>query len=1147
MSRSTTFKAAIVIVLPLLGLAGCTDLKVPEGLTLTCSGDGDCPEGYGCRADVGLCLSGDVLAKTPISVVGDAVVSREVLSYAPGFSTTFITVTFSEAPPGLPWATFDGRHDLPCLEAPAGAPTYECSFDLAQHEGETSGSFDIVVNAIDEALNVASARVWVGLDVKAPELVPGTDVVFYSAHPGSAVLQPAALGWESDLVLQLSISEAPAGTPYAIIDTETLAGRPQLSLDTARSAGTLLVLTLDSTTIQSGAPLDDGLHDVVIEVEDAVGNRGEIRLADAVAADFNAPDAVDTSTADQVRFSRAPWGTSASPNAFFSVVGAAGSAEPGASLHVTTGEAFDSSLLAVGEVGSDGSFDLSLNPVDVPRVWLHAVDAAGNVGAPARVRDIQWTASLGGKVDGTQLGNPHAVYGARRFDPSALFANLAVEAPGGGGLVEGSTSLEVQAGSVFGLTQPRSTGAPELGEHAFAYFPPLGGSVAFGGKPTVTTDAADTYLLQGGIWSEIAAQGGPRGGPALMTYERAPERLLLFDGNGDTWFFHGTSWVPFGGEGPPARTGGALVYDEVGDRTLLFGGAQGVDRLADLWVFEGNAWREIDATGPAARQRAVLGFDRAAGRVILLGGDVEGGALADDAWWLDGETWTQAAGTVAGYGDCRAATHGTTGRVWLTGCRAGGGREETALYWDGSALVAGPVQPHGGGSANGMVWDDAGQRLLIHGGLDADFYVPGTRQSSLVHVLEDGGDAWVELVRDPARMPDMRPNSLFWEPDREEVIFCGGDNGNAPFFELWGFDGQSAAQLEPGFPPVTSGFYDGDGILGAGADRFYRWTEGGGWAQLTDADPTHPSGMSAAYMPASGDVLLFGGSLSAMLQTKTWRLDGAVRTEVVTTETPTARAGGTLVWDEHDGRAVLVGGLSSTYERLLDTWVFENDQWRRIGDLPDLERISAAYDPARGRTVAVGGWNRDSTLLQLLGDEWVEADVEMEPVYGVVPAWDGNNQQLIFHGGTTGALYPTDDSWGWDGGRLTRAGLVFEWQLIAAGAAPDAVVERLEVDAVGGGRGWSKGTSGADAVPVAGLELLGWGSGWVSLATGTQDADAAAAFSHTVDDAATLSRVLRDQTHLALLAPATGPGGDDGSTSRLSAAAFEVTLRYREP
>jgi len=185
---------------------------------------------------------------------------------------------------------------------------------------------------------------------------------------------------------------------------------------------------------------------------------------------------------------------------------------------------------------------------------------------------------------------------------------------------------------------------------SYAYFPPAGQVVLFGGAPKALGESwhNDSWVYQNGQWSAgPAAPAGlrPRGG-AAMAYDPDIGRVVLFGGTDDTWpphltdtwFYDGSSWQ----QGPAApadltaREGAQMVYDPDIHALVMFGGT-GVEPYPETWLFDGSSWRAGPATPSGMSPRIYFGmaYDPVLHRVVVAGGD--GGF---DVWMFDGTAWT---------------------------------------------------------------------------------------------------------------------------------------------------------------------------------------------------------------------------------------------------------------------------------------------------------------------------------------------------------------------------------------------------------------------------------------------------------------------------------------------------------------------------
>lgn len=217
---------------------------------------------------------------------------------------------------------------------------------------------------------------------------------------------------------------------------------------------------------------------------------------------------------------------------------------------------------------------------------------------------------------------------------------------------------------------------------AFAYDPPLGGLVLYGGGNT-TAFLNDTWLLKGAAWSELAAANASPPGRAdpSMTYDPSLGGLLLFGGDNatfaslnDTWLLNGTTWTQLHpATSPAARSGAALAFDPVRGAAVLFGGiASTSDRStvsSDTWEFRTGDWQEISVVGaPPPRADGSFVYDPAAGGDVLYGG-VGATAILGDAWILTASGWSTIISSTTPTPRAYANLYFDTGRntAWIYG------------------------------------------------------------------------------------------------------------------------------------------------------------------------------------------------------------------------------------------------------------------------------------------------------------------------------------------------------------------------------------------------------------------------------------------------------------------------------------------------
>ncbi|MBI1851374.1 MAG: hypothetical protein HYR85_13625 [Planctomycetes bacterium] len=144
--------------------------------------------------------------------------------------------------------------------------------------------------------------------------------------------------------------------------------------------------------------------------------------------------------------------------------------------------------------------------------------------------------------------------------------------------------------------------------------------------------------------------------------------------------------------------------------------------------------------------------------------------------------------------------------------------------------------------------------------------------------------------------------------------------------------------------------------------------------------PSARHGHSLAFDEVRGRVLLFGGVDDAGADLDdTWEWDGTNWQERHPDSSPPGRAGHAMVFDAARGRIVLFGGESRTERQMSDTWEWDGENWieRHPASVPPPRRSHyLAFDSARHRTVLYGGFYRDlrtrSDVWEWDGNDWTE-------------------------------------------------------------------------------------------------------------------------------------------------------------------------------
>ncbi len=153
-----------------------------------------------------------------------------------------------------------------------------------------------------------------------------------------------------------------------------------------------------------------------------------------------------------------------------------------------------------------------------------------------------------------------------------------------------------------------------------------------------------------------------------------------------------------------------------------------------------------------------------------------------------------------------------------------------------------------------------------------------------------------------------------------------------------------------------------------------------------DGGPAARTGAAMAYDPATGDVVMFGGTGSdGQVLAGTWLWDGSGWSEAGPADSPPARYGAEMAWDPQSQRLILLGGTGGSgcsvgsgssgtvvgsggtvstaggCTQLQDAWAWDGNEWSQIslgkgtGRLGDytLAGASMATDPTSGKLILV--------------------------------------------------------------------------------------------------------------------------------------------------------------------------------------------------
>jgi hypothetical protein len=491
--------------------------------------------------------------------------------------------------------------------------------------------------------------------------------------------------------------------------------------------------------------------------------------------------------------------------------------------------------------------------------------------------------------------------------------------------------------------------------------------------------------------------------------------------------------------GPSARYGAGSAYDPTLSAVVLFGGQSGSgELLGDTWEFVRGGWSRIAPTGPAPSPRwgASMAFDAATGRLVLFGGE-NASVRLDDTWSFNGTSWRSVTTAVEPSPRAQAAVAydpilggivlfgGSTSSptpandTWLF--TAGGWQSLTGELRGAPTPLVGP----------GLAFLSNAASLLLEGA-PADSGISASGGPSLWALT---GMEWSPLPSPAGVAPSPRADAAFVaDPLTGTAVLFGGAYGGSsgppsPLADTWTYNGAS-------------------------------WTNE--TAEMSNA-PSPRSAAAAAFDPAGGGVLLFGGESAGVPLSDTWTY-GSVPIVLTVTVSPTAGEaplnatfqvsihGGTppyqSTWTLGDG-AVLSGSPngSHVYEAVgtFQAQLFVNDSagtnatavvviqvltpWAAAHQWGELSapatrapspRWSAqsSYDPPIdagvlfGGQVSNGGAANDTWVF--VSGVWINLTGDLatspSPRWGGAMAYDPLGGDIVLFGGTNGvATY--NDTW----------------------------------------------------------------------------------------------------------------------------------------
>lgn len=918
------------------------------------------------------------------------------------------------------------------------------------------------------------------------------------------------------------------------------------------------------------------------------------------------PVVPDTSPDGPITFLRAPWGNTVGGTPFFVVMGAVGAASGAVSVEAFDGEQPGTATrLAEGSVNADGSFELVL-PGDASTLFLAGKSASDERSATARVHNLAWLGTFGGKISGSTATNPHVLTVAPTFDVAELDgrflgplhpdASSANEAASYTGLVAGGDSLLLTTASQSRwIRRNVHSSLPGLRQGAMlTYDGARGVTVLFGGcsqrsNGLCTRMESDTWELGPDGWTSITPAGTRPSARAYgaMTWDAARGVTLLYGGctstnaNGlcatavdDTWSWDGVRWTALApGTKPPKKTDAAMTYDAAAGRVLLFGGCSGDNSLpdcnhtADFWSWDGLDWAPLNPSGikPSARADAAMTYDSRRHLMILQGGHSATAQALRETWFWDGAAWSHPTGSDGPAVSAQALAYDPMRdrAVLFGGTNTNETWEWNGSTWSNVTPATGLPPARSWGQA---VYDAQRGRISMSLG------------NSTPQLLNDtwlwDGAAWTNATPSNAIPPARALSAMSYDPQRHvSTMFSGGRGPYAAsggyLNDTWEWNGAAWAGFSASAQPVaraatTMAFDEAHGVTvafgGYSPNAFLSDTQtwdGSHWSDVSPAGatPTARYYANLVYDSALSTTWLFGGWDGVHARSDLWQWDGGTWTDATPTGTsPPGRYSAGAAFDTARSVMWLFGGdtLGNGNGFLNDIWAWNGTAWSQrlpAGTLPRArEEGLFIYDRARGVSVLFGGVF--GAVTDLLNDTW---------------EWDGSSWTRTATEGdlpaprySVAAAYDSarqriviatgipasNDTWEYPSALQRRVAAIGRFTLASSGI-PLSSIQKISVSASAGATGHTLDALNPATAPGATLAIWDHRAGaWKRLATNTAAADQPAAIEAMVNSEARRFIGADESLHVALF-PTQGRGAG-AKQAQLVVDEFNVRVLYQQ-
>ncbi|HSW59405.1 MAG TPA: hypothetical protein VLJ60_01335, partial [bacterium] len=286
-----------------------------------------------------------------------------------------------------------------------------CTFVAPSGSGDSIESLTVTLtDFVGNISNISAGTVYV--DRTKPEIA-GDATIIFTKPAGCPLSSVSSITSGSSADISFIVNE-----PLKEIGDPLVSAEGEVNIIDFNMTGQIgYFYTFNKSNINTEF-LTDGFYNFEIEIEDEVGNKNNITLPGGFEIDTAKPGAPFVDEEERIVYRRIPWGSDETGGIKYFSIKADGAAVDENTIFVYAYDGSDPATASeIGKTAaSGGTFaEFELNRADRTEVYLAAYDNACNRSDVVKVRDVEWVATMGGKVPGSTWENPHSFYETHLF------------------------------------------------------------------------------------------------------------------------------------------------------------------------------------------------------------------------------------------------------------------------------------------------------------------------------------------------------------------------------------------------------------------------------------------------------------------------------------------------------------------------------------------------------------------------------------------------------------------------------------------------------------------------------------------------------------------------------------------------------------